>query len=61
MIYADFYNSTSYFQIFMVSKPNSYVLNLSFYFLDTIVKVINKVMERKMSLIKLSKNKHIRI
>lgn len=53
MVCVNFDNLASSFQIFMVSKSRCYVSNLGLSFIDAIVKAINKVVERKMSLIKL--------
>lgn len=53
MIYPNFDSLESYFQIFIILKLRSCVLDLGLYFLDFIVEITGKVVERKISPTKL--------
>lgn len=53
MVHTDFDSLASCFQIFIILRLRYYILNLSLNFLNTIVKTIDKAVERKISLINL--------
>ena len=53
IIFTNFYNVISCFQIFIVFKPRCYILDLSLSFKDIKIKATSKVTERQISLIKL--------
>lgn len=53
MVYANFDNLASYFQIFIVSRPRRCISDLDLDFIDVIIEATGKVVEKKISLAKL--------